>query len=110
MKDESKEFLVNAVVFLALGAAIIALGWKEPLSYRFMSEKEIAVARGTPPPKPTPRPSAMEWHAKSRGTALERAPYERHSGKVFYNKENIDQNELGSATETKSRKGLRNSE
>ena len=52
----------------------------------------------------------MEWHAKSRGTALERAPYERHSGKVFYNKENIDQNELGSATETKARKGLRNSE
>jgi hypothetical protein len=109
MRDEAREFLVNAVVFLGLAAAIIALGWKEPLSYRFMSEREIAAARATPPP-PTPRPSAMEWHAKSRGTALDRAPYERHSGKVYYNKENIDQNELGSATETRSRKGLRNSE
>lgn len=56
--DESltTKFL-HLLVFLAICAGIILLGWNEPLRYRFMSPQEIAELENPPAtPAPTPPP------------------------------------------------------
>jgi hypothetical protein len=62
--------IVHFAVFIAICTAIIAIGWREPLSYRFMSPQEIidtsapAVEPSTPVPTPQPRPSRLEEREK----------------------------------------------
>ena len=89
---------VHLLVFLALCAAIIVIGWHEPLHYRFMSPEQIAEIEVSkePPPKP--------WQSVARpgGTALDRAPYEVQKGKLKYS-ESYDPRKLGAPTETDRR-------
>ncbi|HEX5177645.1 MAG TPA: hypothetical protein VFV83_11470 [Chthoniobacteraceae bacterium] len=56
--------IVHLAVFIAICVAILVIGWREPLSYRFMSPEEIS-DRTTPPvepprPTPVPPPSRLE--------------------------------------------------
>lgn len=46
------------LVYLAVVAAIIFVGWKQPLRYRFLTQAEIAeIERPAPPPTPPPAPA-----------------------------------------------------
>jgi len=56
--------IVHCAVFVGICTAIIVVGWREPLSYRFMSPAEI-LELTTPPveapqPTPVPPPSRLE--------------------------------------------------
>jgi hypothetical protein len=59
MEETFTAKLIHALVFLAICAGIILLGWNEPLRYRFMSAEEIS-ALEQPPPPPTP-PATPPW-------------------------------------------------
>jgi hypothetical protein len=65
-------------VFLVLCAVIIALGWKQPLRYRFMSSQQIYelehpnAATPVPDRVETPKPSWMRDPA--RRTKLDQSP------------------------------------
>ncbi|HEV7866186.1 MAG TPA: hypothetical protein VGO90_00790 [Chthoniobacteraceae bacterium] len=52
--------LIHAAIFLSICAAILWLGWSEPLSYRFMSRKEIAEVEGRAGVRPEPTPNWMD--------------------------------------------------
>jgi hypothetical protein len=99
MDETILEKTVHALVFLGICAAIIFIGWREPLRYRFMSPDEIAEVEGDRHPAPRP------WQPASNpsGTALDRAPYEVKGGKLRYS-EQYDSREMGSRTETDRRK------
>ena len=63
--------IVHLAVFIAICVTIIVIGWREPLSYRFMSPEEI-IDRTTPPveeprPTPVPPPSRLEMRPAPRG-------------------------------------------
>ena len=46
------------LVYFAVVAAVIFIGWRQPLSYRFKSAAEInAVQHPAPSPPPPPKPS-----------------------------------------------------
>ena len=60
MEETLFEKLIHAMVFLALCGAIVGIGWREPLRYRFMSAEQIAEeidALQPPPPTPAPSPT-----------------------------------------------------
>jgi hypothetical protein len=63
--------IVHFAVFIAICLAIIIVGWREPLSYRFMSSEEIMDLTGPKPepprPKFVPRPSRLD-ERPARGT------------------------------------------
>jgi hypothetical protein len=68
--------VVHAIVFLAICTAIIFVGWREPLRYRFMSADEITEEHQPVTPREVPKP-VEKWRA--RGSALDRAPVgEKH--------------------------------
>ena len=53
--------VVHAVIFLAICFAILAIGWNEPLRYRFLSAREIEeIERPPATPAPEPTPSWIE--------------------------------------------------
>jgi len=55
------------IFFVAALAAILFIGWEQPLRYRLMSEREIASEEGRLKPAPTP-----SWVEKSfRGSRLD---------------------------------------
>lgn len=64
--------------YLLLVAAILAVGWNQPLSYRFMSKKEIAAATGSNG-EPTPAPGSWMWDSSKRASKLERGAYGKRS-------------------------------
>ena len=110
MQETWKEIVTNAVVFLALCAAVIAMGWNEPLSHRFISEQQIAEQENPAPVEPaaTPRlvpPNPTTWKSQLSGTSLDRRPYSYYNGRVRYST-SVDPNRLGTATETDRRNGL----
>lgn len=108
--------LLHALVFLLICAAIIAIGWNEPLRYRFMSPQQIADAEfeahpPPPPPPSTPGPVDFEnWRSTSglrgtalRGAALDRAPWDKKKNQVEYHPGNLDSKGMGPPTETDRR-------
>lgn len=110
MQETWKEILTNAVVFLVLCAAVIVVGWNEPLSHRFISEQQIAEQENPAPVEPaaTPRlapPNPTTWKSQLSGTALDRRPYRYYNGALRYST-SVDPNRLGTATETDRRNGL----
>ena len=69
--------LVHALVFVGICAAIILVGWQEPLRYRFMSVDEIADHQASLHPTPVPQP-VKPWQPE--GTSLDRFRYGGRSG------------------------------
>jgi hypothetical protein len=69
MVDNLKFFTVVGLIILA----ILALGWRQPLKYRFMSQAEIYEYENpsTPTPIPVASPTPWMWD-KARKSALER--------------------------------------
>ena len=76
--DNIKFFSVVGVVI----AAILIVGWRQPIRYRFMSRAEIE-ALERPPSMASPTP--WMWD-KSRSTTLDRPAYHRDTdyGRRFY--------------------------
>lgn len=90
-----KEFLAVAAI-----ALLLALGWNEPLRYRFMSakalEKERNPVRIDAPVAVSERPASSQWHPS--GTALDRAPYKTTNEGLEYTT-NYDARRAGARTE-----------
>ncbi|MGB8169987.1 MAG: hypothetical protein WCF18_20960 [Chthoniobacteraceae bacterium] len=102
MEETLLEKTIHALAFLGVCAAIIFIGWHEPLRYRFMSPAEIVELEGDP------EPVRQNWQSTSslKGTALDRAPYEVREGKVRYSK-GFDPRQMGAPTETDQRANTR---
>jgi hypothetical protein len=96
MEETWAEKLVNAAVFLGIVGGILFIGWNEPLSYRFLTEREIWEREHPNVAGPT---VPSNWHSQFKRTALDRAqvPY---SG-------NFDSHRAGTAPETDARRGAR---
>jgi hypothetical protein len=63
--------------YAVLVAIVIAIGWRQPLRYRFMSKKEIAAIEATPAPTP--------WNLDpTRKTKLDQGPYKDRAGHRTY--------------------------
>ena len=110
MQETWKEIVTNAVVFLALCAAVIVVGWNEPLSHRFISEQQIAEQENPAPVEPAATPrlapaNPTTWKSQLSGTSLDRRPYSYYNGRVRYST-SVDPNRLGTASETDRRNGL----
>ena len=97
MDETAGAKIVHALVFLAICASIIYVGWGEPLRYRFLSVEDIATEAREAAPVVEPPP---EW--KPQGTALDRAPYRIRRGEVSYSR-NVDPRRVGTATEAERR-------
>lgn len=105
MEETWLQKVIHFCVFLGISAGVLFVGWDEPLSYRFMSDQQIAEvekpAEVTPPvvePPPIQSLQRMsEW--QSSGTSLDRAPFDTKNGRISYS-ENYDHKELGSPTES----------
>jgi|KBSMisStandDraft_5_1062788.scaffolds.fasta_scaffold1797949_1 hypothetical protein len=80
------------LAYFAILGLILFVGWKQPLSYRFMSKAQIYAIehpaappppKATPPPQvvaaaaPTPTPVPWMWDP-NRKTQLDRAPYNQN--------------------------------
>ncbi len=99
---------LRSVLFLGVAGSILALGWNEPLRYRFMSPtaivREQQALREQAAGFTQPRRSGA-W--QPQGTSLDRGAYRTNRrGGVSYT-HNMDTRELGVRTETETRKGLR---
>ena len=95
--------LFKIVVYCAVMAGVIYVGWDEPLRHRFMSPTAIASERRlAQQAEEAANPSQFPaW--RPMGTALDRAPYEVQKGVVKYSK-NFDPRKTGSPTEVEYRK------
>lgn len=60
--------------FLIVGA-ILAIGWHQPLSYRFKNKQEIAALSNTG--EPTPAPGSWMWDPSKRASKLEKGAYDK---------------------------------
>jgi hypothetical protein len=93
--------LLKWVAYCAVVAAVLYVGWREPLRYRFMSEAEITAERRilAPTPAPTPPPRSATRQGL-QGTALDRAPWVRSKdGSIGYSLDH-DYRRPGSYTES----------
>ena len=112
-----------AVYFIVL-SAVVLIGWKEPLRYRFMSKSEIAstekseaarqamlagagsdmnalpATESAAPAVPQPIPESRT--PQLSGSSLERGPYKTSNGHPIYSGK-FDNRKLGTATETSER-------
>jgi hypothetical protein len=82
--------ILRAIVLLMIMLIIVAVGWNEPIRYRFMSADEIFRTENppTPPPivhlpppavpaplaSPTPKPGGWMWDANRTGNPLQLPP------------------------------------
>ncbi|HYR58193.1 MAG TPA: hypothetical protein VEO95_06175 [Chthoniobacteraceae bacterium] len=106
MEETWFQKIVHAIVFLGICAAIIGVGWHEPLRYRFMNTEQIAreeVRLHPPPPPPPPRWDPGRWNLT--GTSLDRAPWDMKSNQIEYHPENLDSHKMGLPTEADRRGG-----
>jgi hypothetical protein len=102
MEESLLAKVIHALLFLAVCTAITAVGWNEPLRYRFMGAQEIADTEAAQsPPPPPPRPGPREWNLQ--GAALDRAPWEKKGNKIKYNTNGIDLRHVGAPTESDKR-------
>jgi hypothetical protein len=71
MSDNLKFFTVVGILIVG----ILALGWRQPLKYRFLSQAEIYELENpsTPTPIPVASPTPWMWD-KERKTGLEQRP------------------------------------
>ena len=71
--------------YALLVTVVLAVGWKQPLEYRFMSKKEIAEREApkhpTPAPAAEPTPSLLD---SKRGTSLDQGPYSEKANRRAY--------------------------
>ena len=69
MADNLKFFTVAGLIVIG----ILALGWRQPLKYRFLSQAEIRELENptTPTPVPVASPTPWMWD-KSQKSRLER--------------------------------------
>jgi hypothetical protein len=75
MHDSIKFWTLFAVV----AVAILVVGWKQPLRYRFMTKQEIASINA---PEPTPPPKgAWMWDTSKRGSKLDHGGYDKRSAR-----------------------------
>jgi hypothetical protein len=64
------------MIYAVIVVAVLTVGWKQPLSYRFMSKQEIeAIHAPTPAPA---KPGAWMWDSSKR-SKLDRGAYNRRS-------------------------------
>jgi hypothetical protein len=97
--------ILQTILYLFVCAAVILVGWEQPLRYRFISSEQIAEIEAPPnsqsvvshPPQP------KSW--RPMGTALDRAPYTTDNRGVIYT-ENIDFREMGTRSEQERRTNL----
>jgi hypothetical protein len=70
--------------FFVLAAAIVVVGWREPLRYRFMSSEEIELVKHPATPMPAEsslRPKGTPWHLNpNRKTLLDGGAYNQAGG------------------------------
>lgn len=94
--------VIHAIAFIAVCWVIITLGWKQPLSYRFMSPREIAEAEGR-----TEDAASVQEPIQYRpgGTALDRAPWTIEKGRVKYSSK-FDPKQSGVPTETDRKENM----
>lgn len=59
------------ITYVVLVTAILAIGWNQPLRYRFMSREEIAMMDSV---TPAPKQGAWMWETK-RSSKLDRGAY-----------------------------------
>ncbi|HEX8295525.1 MAG TPA: hypothetical protein VF593_04455 [Chthoniobacteraceae bacterium] len=75
MLDSLRFWLGFAVVI----GTVLFVGWEQPLSYRFMSPKDIETLENPPArvvaATPVPKPATPWMFSADRKTALDRAPY-----------------------------------
>lgn len=66
--------MVRLLLFLIVVVALLAIGWRQPLRYRFMSAAEIEELENPPSAEPTPEPTPAsgEWMRGDRRTPLDR--------------------------------------
>lgn len=76
MEETTSTKVVHAVVFLAICFAILFIGWREPIRYRFMSADQIA-AEYAPPRTPAPVDPSAWMKDPRRKTSLDRGAYGR---------------------------------
>ena len=96
--------LLHLGAFLLVAAAVALAGWNEPLRYLFMSSTDIsAEEQALYPQEDTGK--RVVW--RPNGTALDRAPYRTDNSGLEYTG-NIDGREMGTRSETESRKGIHN--
>ena len=110
MRNHFLETVIGTAVVFLVAAGVVWLGWNEPLSYRFMSQQEIAEREMALNPIATPRalPGTADWNPQ--GTSLDRAPYSRtRTGTVRYNQKEFDSREMGISSETGKRANTTNS-
>lgn len=100
--------LLAWTAYLGVVSGVVYTGWNEPLHYRFMAPQELAAARGVQfetgapqgkaPPNMQALPGADSANWRPAGTALDRAPYEKIKGQIYYS-DNYDHYNTGTATE-----------
>jgi hypothetical protein len=71
MVDDLKFWTVYAILVVA----VLIVGWRQPLRYRFMSKQEIAQLEA---PKIEAQPTPWMWDTK-RATKLDNGPYRDRS-------------------------------
>lgn len=75
MDETFMEKLIHFLIFAAICAGVVWLGWEEPLSYRFKSESELTKLRN--PEADMIRPEATPWFDEKKwGSSLDK-PAER---------------------------------
>ena len=65
------------LLYFAIVAALVFVGWHEPLRYRFLSRAEIHAIEHPAPPPPTPGPVTPKpgaWMDGAGRTQLDGAP------------------------------------
>ena len=72
MEETPLAKFVHALVFLGICAAIVFVGWREPLAYRFMTPQEIAEDQ-KPPMQPEVINRVESW--RPTRTSLDRTAY-----------------------------------
>ena len=78
MRDDTLDSLKFFAVVAIVIAAILAVGWRQPLRYRFMSRADIEALENPPTPEPA-TPSTPWIYDSSRPTSLDRPAYQRGS-------------------------------
>lgn len=97
--------ILQATLYFFVCAAVILVGWEQPLRYRFLSSEQIVeIEVPTNDQSVVSRPAQPNsW--RPMGTSLDRAPYQSDNQGVIYT-DNVDFREMGTRSEQDRRKNL----